>query len=247
MGIIMNEQDFELIDQYLSGTMPSQEKEEFLERIAAEPELKAALEEWQAAQAELRQFLKPDENREQLQKHLAARRDLYFSHKKASIKTAKGYVISAFATAAVIAGLLFWSPWQKDITKEFPPTHMISATERGIESNNDLEAAENFYNDGQYAKAIPFLSNLLAKDPEDAFARYHRGVSFLENKQYETARADLLIIYNGESIFKYEGAFYIALSYLKQKDREKCKEWLAKIPENAGNYFKAQRLLKELK
>ncbi len=50
----------------------------------------------------------------------------------------------------------------------------------------------------------------------------------------------------GESAFKYEAAFYEALSFLKEKDNGTAKDWLEKIPADAPNYKKAQELMKKL-
>ncbi|MBP1652497.1 MAG: hypothetical protein H6Q26_2654, partial [Bacteroidetes bacterium] len=41
-------------------------------------------------------------------------------------------------------------------------------------------------------------------------------------------------------------AFYIALSYLKEGNKQLCLEWLLKIPDSAPIYFKAQSLKEEL-
>ena len=54
------------------------------------------------------------------------------------------------------------------------------------------------------------------------------------------------ILYSRVSLFKYDAAFYMALSYLKEKNKPGCKEWLNKIPADAGPYSNAQELLKKL-
>ena len=65
-------------------------------------------------------------------------------------------------------------------------------------------------------------------------------------RRIENARKELMIVYNGVSSFKYDAAFYLALSYLKEKNKADCKNWLNKIPADAGIYNKAQELLKKI-
>ena len=76
--------------------------------------------------------------------------------------------------------------------------------------------------------------------------QFYYAVALLQNGDIEKSRAQLNELYNGESLFKYDAAFYMALSYLKEKDKAICREWLNKIPADAGPYSKAQELLKKL-
>jgi hypothetical protein len=38
----------------------------------------------------------------------------------------------------------------------------------------------------------------------------------------------------------------MALSYIRERDKQQCLEWLLKIPENAPIYWKVARLKEEL-
>ncbi|RAJ10976.1 hypothetical protein LX64_00583 [Chitinophaga skermanii] len=243
----MNEQDYVYIDQYLSGDMTPEEKAAFEQKLASDPNLQANLVEWQNANDQLKKTLLPDETRDHLRAKLEDHRATYFAQEKVSVRGVRRMVYSAIATAAVIASVLLFAPWNKDITKRYPPVEMSSATERGVASTTAMEKAQAYFNKSKYAEALPYLNEEVQRNPKDAFSLYHRGVAYYQTAQYDLARADLLQIYNGESLFKYEGAFYIGLSYYKQKDKKLCKEWLEKIPSTAANYLKAQRFLKEMK
>ncbi|MOA63381.1 hypothetical protein D3C78_1890890 [compost metagenome] len=63
----------------------------------------------------------------------------------------------------------------------------------------------------------------------------------------EEARAVLSKLYDGESVFKYDAAYSIALSYVKQKDNQQALSWLSKIPQGSTNYDKAQELSNKLR
>ena len=54
----------------------------------------------------------------------------------------------------------------------------------------------------------------------------------------------MLELYNDNSTFKYEAAFYMALSYLKEKNENKTREWLNKIPVDAAVHQKVKSLEK---
>ena len=60
------------------------------------------------------------------------------------------------------------------------------------------------------------------------------------------SRKDLERVFNGESIFQYEAAFYIALGYAEEKNRKMAEEWLKKIPAGTNASERATQLLKKL-
>jgi hypothetical protein len=62
----------------------------------------------------------------------------------------------------------------------------------------------------------------------------------------DEARRDLGSVYRGGSLFTYEAAFYMALSYAQQKNNVAAKEWLDKIPAGAPGADKAAGLRRKL-
>ena len=86
------------------------------------------------------------------------------------------------------------------------------------------------------------LGKILKNDPQNSFARYYFGIALLENHQTDSSRNGLRQIYNGRSLFRYDAAFYLALSYLKENNKTQCKEWLSRIPAGAGNYHRVREL-----
>jgi len=53
-------------------------------------------------------------------------------------------------------------------------------------------------------------------------------------------------LFKGESVYKYDAAYAVAMSYLKEDKKADTKFWLEKIPDGAVQYEKAQQLLKKL-
>ena len=53
-------------------------------------------------------------------------------------------------------------------------------------------------------------------------------------------------IENGTSVYRHKAAWYLALLALKENDLAACKVYLKKLPNNADDYEKAQKLLNKL-
>lgn len=240
----MNDIDYELIERYLSGDMTGEARAAFETRMLVEPALKDAVQHYAEVQESLRQSLKDDPQREQLKQTLEGNRHVFKETKPIPLRR---YYIAAASIAAVAAMVLFWSPWQQDVYQQFGVQEMVSPAERGNASDTLLQSASRHFNQHRYQQAIDDLNKVIEHHPDDAFAIYYRGLAYLESKKHDYARADLEMIYNGESVFKYEAAFYIALSYFKEDKKDQCRSWLEKIPAEAGDTFeRAQRLAKEL-
>ncbi len=67
----------------------------------------------------------------------------------------------------------------------------------------------------------------------NSFVSFYYGVSLLQTNSIAGARNIFDQLYAGQSAFKFEAAFYLALSYLKDDNKAQCKEWLKKIPADA--------------
>ena len=190
-----------------------------------------------------------DNTRFELGEMLADQREKWFHTKDNATNTRVGvYVMITAVISAGLAALLFFSPWHKDFYRQFSGTEMTHHHVTGNEADTSLllhRASVNF-NKGNYNTAIKLLDEVLAKDSLHTPARYYRGVSLVDEGKQEAARKDLQYVYAGTSAYKYDAAFYMALSYLHERDKQQCLEWLLKIPSNAPIYWKAERLKQEL-
>jgi cytochrome c-type biogenesis protein CcmH/NrfG len=240
----MNDIDYELIEHYFSGEMTPEEKAAFESRRQADPEFREMVATWSDVRHTLRQSLQADPKRDELIQTLQSNRHVF--QEKARVVSIRRLMAAAASVAVLIASVMYWSPWKKDLVDQYSIEEMISPAERGSSKDSLAAQAAVQFNHRHYKETIITLDKLLAEQPGDAYARYYRGLSYYENDQPAQARHDLEAIYNGESVFKYDGAFFIALSYLKEKNTEKCKEWLSLIPASAENYDKAQELLGDL-
>lgn len=244
MGTDMNDIDYELIEHYFSGRMTEEELAAFESRRQAYPEFREMVATWSDVSHTLRRSLQADPTRDELVQTLQSNR--YMFKEKPRVISMRKLMTAAASVAILIASVMYWSPWKKDLYSEYAIEEMISPTERGSVKDSLAQQAAEQFNHRHYKAAIVTLDELLTQQPGDAYSRYYRGLSYLEDGQPALARPDLEAIFNGASVFKYDGAFFIALSYLKEKNEAKCKEWLLKIPASAENYDKAQELLNDL-
>ena len=195
--------------------------------------------------------LHPGENELALRNSLQDLQGEYFS-----IKTEQAKVIplsrrrwmTAVAAVFIMALLLtVWQPWKKeDLYKQYAAIQMPGIADRGAAADSLLKLAVENFNSKKFAKAIPSFEAILKDSSQNTFVQFYYALALLQNGDIEKSRAQLNELYNGESLFKYDAAFYMALSYLKEKDKANCREWLNKIPADAGHYSKAQELLKKL-
>ena len=72
------------------------------------------------------------------------------------------------------------------------------------------------------------------------------GIALLEDGQFQKAESSLTELKKGNSIFKNQAIWYLALSKLKQKDYDSTKKILETMPQDYEHYDQVQELLNEL-
>jgi hypothetical protein len=189
-----------------------------------------------------------DNTREELEEMIADQRERWFHTKDHPNNRVSIYVIITAIIGAGLAGLLFLSPWHKDVYRQFSGTEMVHANHIASEQDTALlmHQAAAAFNHGHFNKAIGLLNKVIVRDSLHTTARYYRGVSLVDEGRLTEAREDLLRVFNSKSVYQYDAAFYLALSYIRERDKQQCLEWVLKIPEDAPVYWKAARLKEEL-
>lgn len=237
------------IARYAEGLMEADEQAAFETRLAADASLQQQLALYREVHATLQQHFTPDEQLAQLQQTLNSMRGQFFTATKAPARVVpfKRYLQRAMAVAAILIAVVFiWQPWKPGLFKQYAETTMVAPVERGGDADSVLQQAVTAFNHKEFATAAPLLEKLYQQDSANSFIAFYYGVALLQINRLTDARTVMGHIFAGPSAFKYEGAFYLGLSYLKEKDKANCINWLQKIPPDAPNYDKARELLKKL-
>ncbi|TZF81533.1 tetratricopeptide repeat protein [Pedobacter sp. BS3] len=241
----METYSFEDISRFADGEMTGEELTRFEERLQQDENLRNEVAFYRNVQSSLRMKLVKDDQDKALEDTLH-RLSKEHSSRTAKIVPMRRYAAWASAVAAVFVIFMVWMPWKKDLYQQYNTTEMLTTAERGDATTNNMQTAADAFNNKDFEKAKTLLAQVVQAEPDNSMARFYYGVSLLETGDIAQSRKTLADVYQGASVFKYEAAFYIALSYLKQHDKSHCKEWLIKIPTDAANYDKAQELLGKL-
>ena len=247
----MKEFDHDMIDRYLDGGLNAEEGKAFEMQMQQDPELQNEVALMRDVQAALKMKLHPDENESGLRKNLKEMNAEFFLNKPEQAKiiplNRRRWMTAVAAIFIMALVLTVWQPWKKeDLYKQYAAIQMPGIAERGAAADSLLKLAVDYFNNKNFAEAIPSFETILKDSNQNTFVQYYYAIALLQNNQTEKSRIQLTELYNGTSLFKYDAAFYLALSYLKEKNKTECGEWLNKIPTDAGLYNKAQKLLKKL-
>jgi tetratricopeptide (TPR) repeat protein len=241
--------DYDTIIRYVGNEMQGDERMEFELALQADEGLKKEVELCRETMDSLRSNFYPDESEQALRATLTQIQPAYFKPrtKIISLPTKRMSWRYISAAAAVILALFIWQPWKEDLYQQFASTKMVSVAERGTTADSLLTQATQKFNTGNFTAALPDFENILRSEPANAYTQFFYAVALLEANQTTNAQGRLLQLYNGISPFRYDAAFYLALSYVKENDRAKARQWLQKISPDASVYPKAKTLLDKLR
>jgi len=235
-----------LASRYADGEMDRQEQQEFELLMSADAQLRDYVEQYRQATLALKDHFAADEGLNNLKQTLGQLNNTYFKP-EAKIISLKTYARWLSGVAAVlIIGLLVFNPWRKSLYDQYSTANTMSVAERGEGPQTNLEKAAGLYNKRAFTLAEPLLAKAYAGNPKNSLAAYYYSITLIEDKKETQARAILQQLFQGESAFKYDAAYYIALSYVKQKDNANAKKWLKNVPPGTSNYSKAKELEEKL-
>lgn len=237
---------FENIARYAENEMTAAERQLFETALAADKDLQQQLALYHQVHAGLQQQLAADDKKEALKATLENLGKEHFQRPGAKVIPLRVYIRGAVAVAAAAIVIMIWQPWQPGLFDEYAGTRMIPSAVRGEDTDTLLEKASIAFNKKDFTGAAGLLQRAVEEQPGNSLAGYYYGIALLQTGQTETARNILTDIYNGQSVFTYDAAFYIALSYLKEKNKPACREWLKKIPPGVHNYARANELMRKL-
>lgn len=230
------------IIRYVEEEMSLEERQKMEEDLRADATLAESIALYRQLKTTLQERL-PDEGAAALRQTLHGMRGKYFGG-TARVVSFRKYVVGLAAAAAILFAVVML--WPSDYLNTYGKTQMVGATERGEGNDSLMEQASFYFNNNEFEKALPLLDQVFKKDTTNQGPLFYRGVAYLHTKSIADAQKDLERVYNGGSLFKYEAAFYLALSYAGQKNKKAAIQWLDRIPAGAPGADKAGELRRKL-
>ena len=248
--------DNEWIVRYVDGELSPEETGPFEAAMRADAGLAAEVELCREMKAVLSERLPEDRTREDLVQRMAGLNREYFGgevHGASRVASGSRPVIIrrliTFAAAAsiLVAVVLLWPGDRGRRIDELGQTEMIGVTERGDQTDTLLQKAAVLFNQKQFDNALPLLNRAVAADSSSQLALFYRGIAAWHTGDIALARRSLQQVYDHGSVLQSQSAFYMALIYAGEKNKEKALEWLQKIPASDPEFLKANELERILK
>ena len=167
----------------------------------------------------------------------------HFKSKKTKVVAFKPWQYAIAASVAVLVGLFFFQNINPSFD-DYNNPEMASFTERS-DANESLKVAQESFNAKNYKVAI-LQFELILKEKKSPEMQYFYAVSLLEDNQFQKSETNLLELKSGTSVYKNKATWYLALSKLKQKEYQSCKDILLTIPDDYEDYDQVQQLLNDL-
>ncbi|TDW97433.1 anti-sigma factor [Dinghuibacter silviterrae] len=232
--------DREYIIRYVDGELPEEESRWFETDLRQDPALQAEVALYRELKESLRQRLAPDASASGLRATLTSLRPQYF---RSRIVPFTRWVAGVAAAAVIgIVSVLLWPSSRQDTIDRLSRTEMIGTAERGNNTDTLLQKAAVYFNRQDFSHALPVLDQAVRADTSNQLALFYRGVAAWKTGGTAAARADWQKVYAGESLMRYDAAFYMALSYAAENDRPAALQWLSRIPEGSSLSAKAKEL-----
>ena len=241
--------DKEYIVRYVDDELDADQRQQFEARLQVGPALAAEVALLRELKAALTERLAPDEGAAALHTRLSALNAEYFK-KEAPVRRipiTRWATGIAAAAVLVVATLLLWPSDNKDVYRRLEDTRMVGITERGGATDTIMQAAAGYFNRKEFAKALPLLDQAVKADSANELALFYRGVAEWHTGAVAPARNDWEKLAKGESLLRYDAAFYLALSYAEEKNIPAARQWLQQIPAGTPVSARAKELETSLK
>ena len=245
--------DNEWVIRYVEDELSPEERRQFETGLREDPDLSAQVALYRQVRKVLEQRLAADDDAQALDLTLRRLNAEHFNPAGEAGKGTRRISITrwvagmAAAASVIVATVLLWPSGHETLYDRLGRTEMIGTAERGGNADSLLQEAATHFNKQDFAGALPFLDRAVKADSTNQMALFYQGVADWHVGRVGDARRVLQQVYNGESLLRYEAAFYMALSYARENNDISAREWLKKIPGDTPVSAKARELETNLK
>lgn len=246
----MQKERYIRFDRYLNNELSEEDLKSFEEQLKSDTDFKEDFEVYCALESSLISKFENEEEALALRKTLSDLGSQYIKQGENNKKETK--VTSLFhyrnlmvaASIALLIGFFLFNNGSP-VYGDFAQHNSLELVVRG-DNNEAISKAEVAFNSKNYEEALKQLTILSGNYPNDPEIKLYQGICQLELNNYAEAETIFNYISEGNSALATKAIWYKALTFLKQKKLNECKEVLKTIPESAEEYPRAKRLLKKL-
>jgi thioredoxin-like negative regulator of GroEL len=232
-------------EAYIDGELNPEERQVFENQLLADPELKKQFDEFAAMRQRYQDSFASEEADAKLSASLGDLGREFFAPQQTRKTTRRIWLLApVLAAACALALLLFYRP--RDLFRQYFQPPLAAFTEKGSGEAGLFQQAERAFNAGDYAGAGQYLDAVLTENPGDMQASFYRGLCHLETGEPAAARGMLEPLALGASAMAEDARWFLALSYLREKDYAACAAELAQIPGDSRWSARAEELKKKI-
>jgi tetratricopeptide (TPR) repeat protein len=233
----------ETLIKYLDDELTSAEREEFERRLVIDAGLRQELEDLKTARAAVRLFGLKQQVGSIHHQMMAERKSQPVVRSISPVRRVIRYSISIaasiFLVATIVIGYYFFTLSSAGLYNSQYHAYELPAV-RG--ESNAPSQLEMDYQRGQYNAVIEDRQKIQNASPKDEFLA---GIAYLQTDNIATAISSFQSVIKknrsaNTSIFNDDAQYYLALSYLRHKDYDRCLELIETIRNNPSHLYHDQ-------
>ncbi len=240
----MNEDRYQLFDQYLNNELSLKEKNNFEQQLINDKELADSFNIYKDLNGYMSNKFENEPQLKSFKESLKVVSENSKLENKPKVFSIKPIYYAVAACFALIVGIMIFNNSGVPTYQDFKKFETAEFTERG-DVIKDMKLAQDAYNSKKYLEATFYFEKIL-KIYSSVEIEYYYGICLLETDKYFEAEMVFKKIKMGHSVYKPKAIYNLALLKLKQKDFKSCKEILLTIPEDFEDYDQVQKLLDSL-
>ena len=242
---------YQLIEDYLSGTLDKEEHTAIEERITQDNSFAKEIELHRSIQNALsdRDVLELEEILIKIRN--TSKKDTQ-GGRIISLKRRRSILGAVAAILLLIVATYFI--WDKktdaplaDVFEPYP-FYLANRSLDNEAAQQQLNQAAQSYEAEEFELALPVFESLLEQSPENMALQFYKAYCELELEQYQLAEQSFVVILeNGDSAYVQPAEWYLVKVYLAKEEIAKAKNLLQKIVKERGDFSQpANQLLERL-